>query len=146
MSDDNWFKRKFDWLDVIANDPTLRGLPFAIAFKLAWRYLHSEKRYAWPSVDTLAAELNAKPRGVQRALDRMVDAGVLGVKKGGRGPRDTNHYEIRDDAVSRVQAALKKGVVEDTRKKGVLEDQKGCLGRSKNERGLSLGPRFSFCW
>jgi hypothetical protein len=49
MSD--WFKRKFEWLESIAEDPTLRGLPLAIAVKLAWRYLNAETQDAWPGID-----------------------------------------------------------------------------------------------
>ena len=59
MSDDDWFKRKFDWLQRIASDPTVPRLALAIAVMLTLRYLNARSHQAWPSIKTLAHVLNA---------------------------------------------------------------------------------------
>jgi hypothetical protein len=138
----DWFKRKFEWLESVAADPALRGLPVAIAVKLAWRYLNAETQDAWPKVSTLAAELNADPRSVQRALDRLVAAGKLSFERGGRGPRDTNRYRIKGG----TDATLKKRVASTPKKGGVHAGKRVAYtppeSTSDNPEGARESPRL----
>lgn len=108
MSDD-WFKRKYDWVERVMAEPTLRGLPAAVAFLLARRYLNAQTQDAWPSVATLAERLNADPRNVQRALARLVAAGKLEFERGGHGPGDSNRYRMADTFAGEVRATLARG-------------------------------------
>ena len=63
-------KYRLQWLEEVAVDKRMRGLPLACAVLLATRYVNSESGLAWPSVDRLARELQTDRRNCRRALDR----------------------------------------------------------------------------
>ncbi len=64
---------KLKWLQVVACDPHMRGLPTSTAALLALRYFNSKSGIAWPSQDRLARELRCNRSSVQRALDALAD-------------------------------------------------------------------------
>jgi DNA-binding GntR family transcriptional regulator len=56
-------------------------------------HLNRHSGEAWPSHATLAAELRATKRGVQKGIDQLVDAGHLAVHSG-CGRMVTNRYRM----------------------------------------------------
>jgi hypothetical protein len=128
----DWAKHKFAWLTALARDPAMRGVPLAVGVLLALRYLHPEKRYAWPSVGTLAAELGVVRSTMQRAVAAMYAARWLEVHDGsGRG--HSNQYRLP----SRFPDSGKggKGRVHATPIKGRVHALKGRVDASKGPRG-----------
>ena len=123
----NWVKRKLDWLEAVAEDPRTRGLPGAIAVKLATRYLNSRSEEAWPGIERLAEELRANPRNIRRAINVLVASGWLGRERGG-GRGKSNHYRIKEGVHARVSAVVKGGA----------QDRKG--GRTGPQRGAHAPP------
>jgi hypothetical protein len=87
---DGSIKTRLRWLDAVARDPDMRGLPTAIAVQLAINYFNSTTGLAWPAHSTLAKRLGANPRSIQRALDALVEAGWLKRAVGGR--QESNRY------------------------------------------------------
>src|SRR5262249_60516401 len=80
---DGSVKHRMQWLEAVARDKRMRGLPSACAILLATRYVNSKNGMAWPSIDRLASELDTDRRNCRRALDRLVDAGWIGRSLGG---------------------------------------------------------------
>jgi len=96
--------RKFKWLLIVAQDPTLTGrLPNAIAMAMASRYLDPEKRVTlYMTHDSLADDLKANRRNIRTALGKLIKAGWVGCERRGRGAGDPNRYwmilkEVADD-------------------------------------------------
>jgi hypothetical protein len=88
MSEFLQYKEK--WLVAVAAN-IHEWFPVAVAVALA-RYFNSKTEEAFPSVDTLADELDTDRRNAQHALDRLVRAEWLTrTRSRGRGP---NHYRI----------------------------------------------------
>lgn len=85
-------KYRLQWLEEVAVDKRMRGLPLACAVLLATRYVNSESGLAWPSVDRLARELQTDRRNCRRALDQLVDTGWLGRSIGGGRGRSNRYY------------------------------------------------------
>jgi hypothetical protein len=100
---------KFDWLRMVAADHDLRGLPTSVAIELAATYFNSRSGKAWPAAQTLADNLGVHKRNVQRALDKLVDAELLGREIGGHGPCHTNRYWMLNDISQEVKQTFKKG-------------------------------------
>jgi Helix-turn-helix domain len=90
VADDKSGMHKLVWLQGVATDPAMRGLPCAVAVLLALRYFHPATGQAWPSQARLARELSCKRQNLGLAIDRLVEAGWLGKHSGGRG--SSNRY------------------------------------------------------
>ena len=73
----NFLQHKEKWLVAVAAN-IHEWFPVAVAVALA-RYFNSKTEEAFPSVDTLAEELDTDRRNTQRALDRLVKAEWLSV-------------------------------------------------------------------
>jgi hypothetical protein len=120
--------RKLNWLeDIVADRRLHKWVPFAIAVKLACRYLNHKTETAFPSVGRLARELNTNRRNVQRAFDQLVESGWLGREIGG-GRAHTNRYRLKGGLHAAVSAHVKGG----------RDDRKG--GRDDAERAVHAPP------
>lgn len=86
----NFLQHKEKWLVAVAAN-IHEWFPVAVAVALA-RYFNSKTEEAFPSVDTLAEELDTDRRNTQRALDRLVKAEWLKCTRS-RG-RNPNYYRI----------------------------------------------------
>jgi DNA-binding transcriptional ArsR family regulator len=80
MSD--WARRKEDWLRLVAAE-IHEWLPLAVAVELA-AYFNSRSHDAWPSADTVAAQLGTDRRNVQRAIKKLAEAGLLTLRRAGQ--------------------------------------------------------------
>jgi hypothetical protein len=96
------------WIERVAADARARGLPTSVAIFLAIRYLNSKSLVAWPSIERLAGDVGADRRNVQRAIQRLVEAGHL-LRTVGGGKGKPNTYRLANsgagDAVSPAQTA-----------------------------------------
>ncbi len=109
--------------DTIVLDPELGKLACRVGLRML-SYLNFRTLRMWPGAETLAAELDADPRNVKRALSSL--CGPKGyfqrVPGTGRGPGNPTVYEARWDRAfegARVAKArrceLEKGVKADTK-------------------------------
>ena len=92
MSND-WVQQKENWRRTVAAR-FHEWAVLAVATELD-SYFNAETKDAWPKTETLAHNLGTDRRLVQRALDKLVEAGLLGCRMGGRGPRDPNRYWMK---------------------------------------------------
>jgi hypothetical protein len=81
---------KLKWLQALAADAALTPLALRLACVLT-EYFNSLSGDAWPSIETLASELGASERGIQKAVAVLVARGHLRVTVGG-GRKLSNHY------------------------------------------------------
>jgi len=110
---------KFAWLQSVAADSSMCGLPTSIAIMIATVYLNSKTRTAWPSIDRLASDVGATRRNVQHAVSKLVKGGHLQRQIGGGKGRASIYQlpsnSVASDAFCRPQTASQnalKGVVE----------------------------------
>ncbi len=94
MSDD-FYKRRSDWLDRVANDAGLPHAAFRVAYIIAG-YFNRETGEAWPSQATLAARLEMTDRAIRGLLKELVDRGHLECASG-RGRGNTNAYSMTEN-------------------------------------------------
>jgi len=106
---DGSVKHRMQWLEAVASDKRMRGLPSACAILLATRYVNSQHGMAWPSIDRLASELHTDRRNCRRALDRLVDAGWIGRSLGG-GRGRSNRYHLKKGTCAPLSGTEKGGV------------------------------------
>jgi hypothetical protein len=78
----NWLKRKHQMLKKAAQNPALSGIPLRVAVLLGVVYLNSKTEEAWPSVETLAGDLDTDRRNIQRAIAKLVEAGLICCERG----------------------------------------------------------------
>lgn len=87
----------FAWLNQVQGDPDITAAVFVTAYTIG-QYINRTTRKAWPSQKTLAAEARVTVRGLQKAIDKLVNRGHLAVEVYGgaisRGPRPTNAYRM----------------------------------------------------
>ncbi len=81
---------KFIWLNQVRADAELTPLAFMLAFVLA-NLVNEREGYAWPSVESLAAECHVTENGVKKVIRRLVERGHLFIELGG-GRGNTNRY------------------------------------------------------
>jgi hypothetical protein len=126
MNDEEWTKHKFECLWAVLADRRMTRTAIAVAALLVTRYFLPKRRQAFAGVDTWAGDLDMNRRGVQRALDLLLDAKhLLLVHRGGRGFGDSNRYELPDSIP--LQRRRRKGVNSDANaNKG---DKPSTLGR-----------------
>jgi Helix-turn-helix domain len=124
-------KYRLQWLEEVATDKRMRGLPLACATLLATRYVNRKNGLAWPSVDRLASELQTDRRNCRRALDRLVDAGWIGRSIGG-GRGRSNRYHLKAGPTATLSCTANGG----------LHDRNGGAGDSKTDvNGGPSAPR-----
>jgi hypothetical protein len=70
-------KEKFDWLLAVAADRRLAHISEGVALVLAAKYVNSKSGLAWPSIATLAKDLNVHRSSVQRGLKQLIAHGYL---------------------------------------------------------------------
>jgi hypothetical protein len=149
---ETWTARKLKWLEALAKDDLMRGLPLAIGVLLAIRYLNGKTENAWPAIGTLAEELDTDRRAVQRAINRLVASGWL--RRTVRGGRDTNRYMLPIELPAQFRDRRRGGAETAPRSaqgrsrdrcRGGLDGRLGAVPRppdlKKNPRG---NPRGSF--
>lgn len=90
---DSFTARKFAWLEAVARDANLRASASRLAIVLSG-FINRETGDAWPSIGRLAAELGMSERGVQKAVEALVEREHLDCHVGG-GRSSTNRYEMR---------------------------------------------------
>jgi hypothetical protein len=84
--------KKFDWLDIVAQDRGATHLDFRVAYFMAG-LINRTSGDAWPRQATIAEALGVTRRGVQMSLVRLVELGHLTVEfQRGRG--HTNRYRL----------------------------------------------------
>jgi hypothetical protein len=86
---DEFTRLKFAWLDQVAADADLPPFAARLAIILL-RYYSRTERAAWPSIATLARDLGAGERSIQRALQEMTPRHLTIIAGGGRSA--TNKY------------------------------------------------------
>ena len=72
---------------------SLRGTERLILVVIAW-HIDDKKGYAWPSVETIAAESGLTKSGAVRAIYRCENSGELEVDRTAGGSKNTNKYTI----------------------------------------------------
>jgi hypothetical protein len=99
--------RKFRWLEILAQDPTLTGrLPTSIAIALVTHFFQKSTQDARAGAGELAKYIKATRNNTQDALGKLIKAGHLGCEHRARG--DTNRYwMILDDASPRTTLLTK---------------------------------------
>ncbi|MCJ2083221.1 helix-turn-helix domain-containing protein [Methylobacterium sp. J-090] len=86
-------REAFMWLRQVARDPALPLLSLRVAIEVS-QHVDRRKGYAHPSHETLAADLKASRRGVQKALGKLQEQGHLDVQVS-RGAGQANRYRLR---------------------------------------------------
>jgi Helix-turn-helix domain len=86
---DDFTRLEFAWLDQVAADADLPAFAARVAIILL-RYYGRIERAAWPSMATLARDLGATERSIQRALQTMTPKHLTIIAGGGRSA--TNRY------------------------------------------------------
>lgn len=76
----------------------------ALLMMLAIADFADDRGYAYPSVNTLAAKCRVKPRAANYTLAQLQESGELSVQYG-KGPKGTNVYRIKLDAMGLQQPA-----------------------------------------
>jgi hypothetical protein len=132
-NNDGWAQQKEAWLRTVAAK-FHEWRPVAVAIEMA-DYFNSKSKDAWPKTETIARNLGIDRRGVRRALDQLIKAGLLGRRIGGRGPRDTNRYWMKGGQEQPPQEGRSPPI---TTKRGARPPRKG--GRSAPKRGLVRPP------
>lgn len=89
MSDD-FTKKRFLWLDQVAEDASLPPSSARVAIILC-RYFSRVEGYAWPSIDRIAEHLTLSKNAVRSTLHSMERAGHLTIERRG-GRRRSNRY------------------------------------------------------
>jgi hypothetical protein len=130
---DGSVKHRMQWLEAVARDKRMRGLPSACATLLATRYVNSKNGMAWPSIDRLASELHTDRRNCRRALDRLVDAGWIGRSIGG-GRGRSNRYHLKGGACAPLSGTENGGV--DDRNRGAGDSKTDVNGGPSAPRTL----------
>jgi hypothetical protein len=72
MTEEEFNRARFAWLDQVFADPELPGLALRIVYRLAGRYWNKDTGDAWPAQDTLAEDLGVTVKGVHLALKKLV--------------------------------------------------------------------------
>jgi predicted transcriptional regulator len=105
-----------------------RGLSLAdmlVLIRLVSFY-NTNRGYAWPGKQKLSAELGITVRQVNRSINRLVDAGLLAVTRGGGRHSQTNQYVPAqattktpfEDAATRREQVTKQSPVQKLRTNG----------------------------
>jgi hypothetical protein len=103
-------RTKWEWLEHIAADSNMRGVPASIAVFIASRYLNAKDRAAWPAIETLARDTGSDRSSIQRGINKLVEAGyIVRLVRGGRAK--TNVYKLGTPLKGRVHAAVCSGDV-----------------------------------
>jgi hypothetical protein len=84
-------KYKFEWLRALLADKTTRGIAHDVGSLLATHYFNATSGEAWPSIDTLAEDLNISRRGCIDGLNKLINGGWLEYERGG-GIRSTRYW------------------------------------------------------
>lgn len=63
----------------------------------------------WPGLDAICSHSKLSKNSVLKAIEELVDLGEVTVERGGRGPRDTNHYHLKAFMDLRVQKGSENG-------------------------------------
>ena len=90
---DSLTAQKLRWLEQVARDADLRPSAARLAIVMSG-LINRETGDAWPSIDHLAAELGMSRRGVQKAVESLVERGYLERDLGG-GRKLSNRYKLR---------------------------------------------------
>ena len=77
----DFVKKKFEWLVAVAADQRLTKISQGVAIMLVAKYVNYETGLAWPSIATLAADLNVHWSSVQRALKQLAEYHYLQLEK-----------------------------------------------------------------
>jgi len=113
--------------------PTIGIDGFAVYMALC-QYAN-EASQAWPSISTLAKQLDAAPNTIRKALGKLEDAGLISVTE---RPRDTEHKVAQTNVYTLLKVDKDVGTSPDAvphdMKHGVLHDVKG--GTSPDEVGV----------
>jgi hypothetical protein len=81
---DTFTKHRFEWLDRIAQEPSISPGAFRLAYVISG-YINRGTGEAWPGIDHLATVLKVNEKSVRRLIDELVAAGHLTKKRGGDG-------------------------------------------------------------
>lgn len=81
------------WVGAICEVPALSNA-LRVATLLANKYLNSKTGEAWPSMETMAADLGVDVRTVRRWIKNLVEGGFLQIRSG-KGRNGTNRYRMR---------------------------------------------------
>lgn len=75
---------RLDWLDRIAQDPSISPGAFRLAYVISG-HINRGTGEAWPGIDHLATVLKVNEKSVRRLIDELVAAGHLTKRRGGDG-------------------------------------------------------------
>jgi hypothetical protein len=96
---DDFTRDRLAWLQQVAADADLPPLASRVAIMLATRYFNRESRSAWPAIATLAVDLGAAPRSIQRTIAALAPRHLSVATGGGRS--STNEYRWRIEGSGR---------------------------------------------
>jgi hypothetical protein len=145
LSDRDWNRHKWAWVEALVQDQPSRGLAHDIAVLLARRYLQADKgRYAWVGLKTLAKELGVGRTSVIRGLDKLIADGWLVCEAGGKGRGDSNHYFLPECIPVPIKGSADGTLNEPN--KGSADARKGYRPRTKrvpptHEKGTAHGTQ-----
>jgi hypothetical protein len=86
----DWTRFKFECLDSACEDKAVLPGAFRLLYRLCSAYLNRERGYAFPSQETMAADLGCDVRSVQRYITNLIETGHLEVRLV-KGPRLGGH-------------------------------------------------------
>ena len=98
MSDGGFTRNRLAWLDAIIRDSNVTHFAFRVAYVISG-FINRERGYAWPGQATIAGLLESTRRGVQKAIDNLVERGYLEVHIGG-GRGHANEYRMSSEKVN----------------------------------------------
>lgn len=97
---------KEGWLKLCASYPNLSGADLAVVIDLS-TYLNSKRGDAWPSIDTIATDINRNRSTVFRSLKRLEELSLIKVIHA-RGRNKSNHYRPSLGLMNTVPATLRR--------------------------------------
>lgn len=87
----NFSNIKLQWIEALCRDEKLSLLGKVLGTLLATKYVHSTKGVAWPSISTLAEDLNKSEKSISRAVRDLENCGWFEVSRG-KGKCNTSTY------------------------------------------------------
>jgi biotin operon repressor len=89
----NFGRRRLTWLEHVGRDPELKDFDVRTALNLA-SFVNSKSGDTFVSQEKLADAFGATDRGVQKALDRLLEHGYLEKTAERHGPGHSNLYRL----------------------------------------------------
>ena len=93
-------KFKIDFYADLVRNRSLSATDLSVAWLLIFKYLNRESMTAWPSAETLAADLGRTVGTVRRSIGRLTTPGGYFIVARGGGRGQSNRYRANTETVS----------------------------------------------